>query len=162
MQDSTIEVIEGSRPRFDRPVKILVAVAGPEQDINAALVKGALAELEAAGAEVEEISLPRVGDVPQALALAERMQDYDGYVVLGAVIDLPVLWSEVARALTGLGMSGGLNGNGLILAETPAAAMQLALPEGGNAGGEAAASVLGLIGLAREWGGKSKGIGFRA
>lgn len=162
MQDETITVTEGEGPRFNKPVKVLVALAGMESAVNEALLKGAMAELDAAGAEVDQVNLPRVGEVPQALALAERMRDYDGYVVLGAVIGLGTLWAEVARALTGLGMAGGLNGNGLILADTPAAAMQLALPEGGNAGGEAAASVLGLIELARGWAATPKGIGFRA
>lgn len=155
MQDTTAD------GRFSRPVKILVALAGAETAVNDALLQGALAELS--GAEVDQITLPRVTDLPQALALAERMRDYDGYVVLGAVIGLPAVWTEVSRALTGLGMAGGLNGNGLILADTPAAAMQLALPEGGNAGGQAAASVLDLISLSRDWSsGSTKGIGFRA
>jgi 6,7-dimethyl-8-ribityllumazine synthase len=161
MQDD-IQVMPPDRPRFDRPVKILVVVAGGEAEVNAALLLGAMARLDAAGAEADQIILPRVGDVPQALGLAERMQDYDGYVVLGAVIGLAGIWAEVARALNALGMGGGLNGNGLILAETAAEALNLAHPDAGNAGGEAAAAVLGLIGLARDWAGKTKGIGFRA
>lgn len=162
MPEETIEVISDGRPRFDRRVKILIAVAGLETEVNEALLKGALAELAAAEAEVDQISLPRVAELPQALGLAERMRDYDGYVILGAVIGQPDMWSVIARELTALGVEGGLNGNGLILADTPAAALSLAHPEGANAGGEAAASVLGLIALARAWAGQNKGIGFRA
>jgi 6,7-dimethyl-8-ribityllumazine synthase len=144
-----------------KPVKILIAVAGAEAAVNAALLAGAQAKLAAAGAEVEEIRLTRVGDLPQALALAESMQDFDGYVVLGAVIGATHLWSDVSRALTGLGMGGGLNGNGLVLADSAEAALALSDPKGADAGGAAAASVLGLIALAKGWKGQTKGIGFR-
>ena len=151
---------QGGKP--GKPVKILLAVAGAEAAVNAALLAGAQARLMAAGAEVEEIRLTRVADLPQALALAEAMQDFDGYVVLGAVIAAPYLWADVSRALTGLGMGGGLNGNGLVLADTAEAALVAADPKGADAGGQAAASVLGLIALAEGWKGRTKGIGFRA
>lgn len=149
-------------PMPGKPVKILLAVAGAEAAVNAALLEGAKAKLAAAGAEVEDIRLTRIGDVPQAVALAEAMQDFDGYVVLGAVIAAPHLWADVTRALTGIGMGGGLNGNGLVLADSAEAALVAADPKGADAGGAAAASVLGLIALARGWKDLTKGIGFRA
>ena len=151
---------QGGKPR--KTLKILLAVAGAEAAVNAALVAGARARLAAAGAEVEEIALARVMDLPQALALAEAMQDFDGYVSLGAVIGAPHLWADVSRALTGLGMGGGLNGNGLVLADSAEAALVAADPMGADAGGAAAASVLGLIALADGWKNRTKGIGFRA
>ena len=150
---------QGAKP--GKPVKILLAVAGGEAAVNAALVAGARAKLAAAGAVVEEIALVGVADLPQALALAEAMQDFDGYVALGAVIGAPHLWSDVSRALTGLGMGGGLNGNGLVMADSAAAALAAADPAGADAGGQAAASVLGLVSLARGWKARTKGIGFR-
>ena len=151
---------QGGKP--GKTLKILLAVAGAEAAVNAALVAGARARLAAAGAEVEEIALARVMDLPQALALAEAMQDFDGYVSLGAVIGAPHLWADVSRALTGLGMGGGLNGNGLVLADSAEAALVAADPKGAEAGGAAAASVLGLIALADGWKNRTKGIGFRA
>ena len=149
-------------PNAGKPVKILLVIAGEDAAVNAALLAGAGAKLAAAGAEVEEIRLTRVLDVPQALALAETMQEFDGYVVLGAVIAAPHLWADVSRALTGIGMGGGLNGNGLVLADSAEAALVAADPKGADAGGAAAASVLGLIGLAKGWKARTKGIGFRA
>ena len=144
-------------------MKILLVVAGEAAAaVNAALLAGAGAKLAAAGAEVEEIRLTRISDVPQALALAEAMQEFDGYVVLGAVIAAPHLWADVSRALTGIGMGGGLNGNGLVLADSAEAALVAADAKGADAGGAAAASVLGLIALARGWRARTKGIGFRA
>ena len=152
---------QGSGP--GKPVKILLVVAGEAAAaVNAALLAGAGAKLAAAGAEVEEIRLTRISDVPQALALAEAMQEFDGYVVLGAVIAAPHLWADVSRALTGIGMGGGLNGNGLVLADDAQAALLAADPMRADAGGAAAASVLGLIALATGWKIRTKGIGFRA
>jgi 6,7-dimethyl-8-ribityllumazine synthase len=151
---------QGAKP--GKPVKILLAVAGGEAAVNAALVAGAKARLAAAAAEVEEIALARVIDLPQALALAETMQDFDGYVALGVVIGEPHLWADVSRALTGLGMGGGLNGNGIVLADSAAAALVAADPLGADAGGQAAASVLALVALATGWKNRTKGIGFRA
>jgi len=149
-------------PNPGKPLKILLAIAGDVAAVNAALLAGAGAKLAAAGAEVEEIRLTRILDVPQALALAETMQQFDGYVVLGAVIAAPHLWADVSRALTGIGMGGGLNGNGLVLADSAEAALVAADPKGADAGGAAAASALGLISLAKGWQARTKGIGFRA
>lgn len=149
-------------PNAGKPVKILLVVAGDAAAVNAALLAGAGAKLAAAGAEVEEIQLTRILDVPQALALAETMQEFDGYVVLGAVIAAPHLWADVSRALTGIGMGGGLNGNGLVLADSAEAALVAADPKGADAGGAAADAVLGLIALAKGWKDRTKGIGFRA
>ncbi len=148
-------------PHFDKPVKVLMVQAGPETEVNAALARGARAVLEASGVEIEEIALPGLADLPQALALAERMQDFDAYVALGAVIASPDLWSEMAHALSALGMSGVLNGNGVLLAETVEEAAEMADPSGIDVGGAAARSVLNLVALARGWGARSKGIGFR-
>ena len=147
---------------FDKPVKVLVVQAGPETAVNAALAEGARAVLAAAGVEIEEIAVLGMADLPQALALAERMQDFDAYVALGAVIDSPSIWGEVARALSALGMSGALNGNGVVLAETAEEALEMADPKGIDVGGGAARSALSLVALARGWSETTKGIGFRA
>jgi 6,7-dimethyl-8-ribityllumazine synthase len=143
-------------PKFDKPVKLLVVVAGTDAEVNALARSGAMAALT--GIQVEEISLPRVADVPQALGLAERLQEFDGYVVLGLVLGAAEGWSDVARALTGLGMGGALNGNGLIWAKDRAEALKVAEA----AGSAAALSVLNLIALSRTWTTMTKGIGFRA
>ena len=145
-------MLDHDSARAEKPTKILVALAGAEPALGEALLAGARAKLDGFGAEVEVIRLSRVRDVPQALALAERMQEFDGYVALGVVTGR----SHVERALMGLGMSGGLVGIGLVAAEGCTA--EAATLEGGAA----AVSVLELIGLARAWAGKSKGIGFRA
>ena len=73
-------------PAFDKPVKLLVVVAPYYKDIADNLVAGAKAVGAACGAEVEVIEVPGALEVPSAIALAERLADYDGYVALGCVI----------------------------------------------------------------------------
>jgi 6,7-dimethyl-8-ribityllumazine synthase len=135
-------------PGFDKPVRVLLVVARGA----AALVAGAEAVLARVGAEVERVDVPGVLELAPAIALAERLESFDGYVALGSAQG--PLWSEVTRVLQALALGGALNGNGVVLAEGSDAAM---------AGGQQAAeAVLHLIALSRRWSAKTKGIGFRA
>jgi 6,7-dimethyl-8-ribityllumazine synthase len=154
-------------PSFDRPVKLLIVVAPYYKDIADNLVAGARAVGAACGAEVELIEVPGALEVPSAIAMAERLAEYDGYVALGCVIrgettHYDTVCNDSSRAISLLGLQGACIGNGILTVENRAQAEVRADPGGQNKGGGAAAAALHLIALSRKWAGKSKGIGFRA
>jgi len=154
-------------PSFDKPVKLLVVVAPYYKDIADNLVAGARAVGTACGAEVEVIEVPGALEVPSAIAMAERLAEYDGYVALGCVIrgettHYDTVCNDSSRAISLLGLQGACIGNGILTVENRAQAEVRADPGGQNKGGGAAAAALHLVALSRKWAGKSKGIGFRA
>ncbi|WP_333818037.1 6,7-dimethyl-8-ribityllumazine synthase [Tabrizicola sp.] len=154
-------------PVFDKPVKLLVVVAPYYKDIADNLVAGARAVGEACGATVEVIEVPGALEVPTAIAMAERLADYDGYVALGCVIrgettHYDTVCNDSSRAISLLGLQGACIGNGILTVENRAQAEVRADPGGQNKGGGAAAAALHLVALSRKWAAKTKGIGFRA
>ena len=153
-------------PVFDRPVKLLVVVAPYYKDVTDQMVAGARGVAAACGAEVDVIEVPGALEIPTAIALAERMARYDGYVALGCVIrgettHYDTVCNDSSRALSLLGLQGACIGNGILTVETRAQAGVRAEVAGANKGGGAAAAALHLVALARGWAGKTKGIGFR-
>lgn len=154
-------------PVFDRPVRLLIVVAPYYRDIADNLVAGARAIAAQAGAEVELVEVPGALEVPTAIALAERMAKFDGYVALGCVIrgettHYDTVCNDSSRAISLLGLQGACIGNGILTVENRAQAEVRADPAGQNKGGGAAAAALHLIALSRNWAGQTKGIGFRA
>lgn len=154
-------------PQFDKPVKLLIVVAPYYKDIADNLVAGARAVAAACGAETEVIEVPGALEVPSAIALAERLSNYDGYVALGCVIrgettHYDTVCNDSSRGLTLLGLQGTCLGNGILTVENREQAVVRADPDGQNKGGGAAAAALHLIALTRRWSATRKGIGFRA
>jgi 6,7-dimethyl-8-ribityllumazine synthase len=154
-------------PSFDKPVKLLIVVAPYYKDIADNLIAGARAIAAAAGAEADLIEVPGALEVPSAIAMAERLADYDGYVALGCVIrgettHYDTVCNDSSRAISLLGLQGACIGNGILTVENRAQAEVRADPAGQNKGGGAAAAALHLVALSRKWAGSSKGIGFRA
>ena len=154
-------------PTFDKPVKLLVVVAPYYKDIADNLVAGAKAVGAACGATVEVIEVPGALEVPSAIAMAERIAEYDGYVALGCVIrgettHYDTVCNDSSRAISLLGLQGACIGNGILTVENRAQAEVRADSAGQNKGGGAAAAALHLVALSRKWAGTSKGIGFRA
>ncbi len=154
-------------PSFDKPVRLLIVVAPYYKDIADNLVAGALATAAACGAEVEVVEVPGALEVPTAIAMAERLAKYDGYVALGCVIrgettHYDTVCNDSSRAISLLGLQGAAIGNGILTVENRAQAEVRADPAGQNKGGGAAAAALHLIALSRNWAGQTKGIGFRA
>ncbi len=154
-------------PTFDRAVRLLVVVAPYYKDVTDDLVAGARAVAAQAGAEVEVIEVPGALEVPTAIAIAERMAKYDGYVALGCVIrgettHYDTVCNDSSRGIMLLGLQGACIGNGILTVENMAQAAVRADPAGQNKGGGAAAAALHLIALSRNWAGQTKGIGFRA
>ncbi len=153
------------RPEFSEPVKLLIVVAPFYRDIADMLIAGAVAEIEAAGATHELIEVPGALEVPTAIGVADRMSNFDGYVALGCVIrgettHYETVCNDSSRALTLLGLSGCLIGNGILTVENRDQAVARADPGQMNKGAGAAAAALHLIALARKWGNKRKGVGF--
>ncbi len=154
-------------PSFDKPVKLLIVVAPYYKDIADNLVAGARATAKAAGAGVDLIEVPGALEIPTAIAMAERLAQYDGYVALGCVVrgettHYDTVCNDSSRGITLLGLQGACIGNGILTVENMAQAEVRADPAQQNKGGGAAAAALHLIALARGWAGASKGIGFRA
>ncbi len=154
-------------PTFDKPVKLLIVVAPYYKDIADNLVAGARAVGAACGAEVDLVEVPGALEIPTAIAMAERMAKYDGYVALGCVIrgettHYDTVCNDSSRAISLLGLQGACIGNGILTVENRAQAEVRADAAGQNKGGGAAAAALQLIALSRRLAGSTKGIGFRA
>ncbi len=154
-------------PVFDRPVKLLIVVAPYYKDIADNLVAGARATARASGAETDVVEVPGALEIPSAIALAERLAEFDGYVALGCVIrgettHYDTVCNDSSRGITLLGLQGAAIGNGILTVETRAQAEVRADPAGQNKGGGAAAAALHLVALSRKWARDTKGIGFRA
>ncbi len=152
-------------PEFDKPVKVLIVVAPYYKDIADQLVTGARAALEAAGASSEVVEVPGALEVPQAIALAHRLSNFDGYVALGCVIrgettHYETVCNDSSRALTLLGLQGCCVGHGILTVENRGQAEVRAEAAGQNKGGGATEAALHLIALARRWGQPKGGIGF--
>lgn len=154
------------RPKFDKPVKLLIVVAPYYKDIADNLIAGAKAEITAAGGTFDLVEVPGALEVPTAIAIAERISNFDGYVALGCVIrgettHYETVCNDSSRALQLMGLQGVCIGNGILTVENRDQAVVRADASGQNKGGGAAAAALHLIALARKWGGPRKGVGFR-
>jgi 6,7-dimethyl-8-ribityllumazine synthase len=154
-------------PTFDKPVKLLIVVAPYYREIADDLVAGARATAALAGAEVDLAEVPGALEIPTAIAMAERMARYDGYVALGCIVrgettHYDTVCNDSSRALSLLGLQGACIGNGILTVENIPQAQVRANPAEMDKGGGAAAAALHLIALARKWGSATKGIGFRA
>jgi 6,7-dimethyl-8-ribityllumazine synthase len=154
-------------PTFDAPARLLIVVAPYYRDIADNLIAGARAIAASCGAEVELVEVPGALEVPTAIAMAERLAKFDGYVALGCIIrgettHYDTVCNDSSRALSLLGLQGACIGNGILTVENRTQAEVRADPAGQNKGGGAAAAALHLIALSRTWAGKPKGIGFRA
>ena len=153
------------RAEFNTPVKLLIVVAPFYRDIADILIKGAVAEIEAAGGSYEIAEVPGALELPTAIGIAERMSNFDGYVALGCVIrgettHYETVCNDSSRGLTLLGLQGLCIGNGILTVENRAQAEVRADPQAMNKGAGAAAAALHLVALARKWGGPRKGVGF--
>jgi 6,7-dimethyl-8-ribityllumazine synthase len=131
---------------------ILIVEARFYSHIANALLDGATAALDAAGASFERVSVPGALEIPPAIALAARSdKGYDGFVALGCVIrgetyHFEIVSSESARGLMDLGVRSGLCiGNGILTVENEEQALVRASTTGSDKGGDAARACLALI-----------------
>ena len=125
----------------------------PENPLNAlepvAMMRAAL---EAAGHDVEVLTVPGALEVPGAIALASESGRYDGYVGIGVVIrgetyHFEIVAGESARGIMALTMDGMAIGNGILTVENEAQALVRADPAQNDKGGEAAKAAMTLLDL---------------
>ena len=138
--------------------KILIVEARFYPHISNALLDGATAALERAGARFERITVPGALEISSAILIAarageDRADSYDGYVALGCVIrgetyHFEIVSTESARGLTDLGLQHGLCvGNGILTCDTEEQAIERAERQGQDKGGDAARACLALVEL---------------
>lgn len=144
--------------------RILIIDAPYYEAISTALLEGAVAELQAAGASWERVAVPGALELPLALAQAVKAQllpgdakhaRFDGCVVLGCVIrgetsHYDTVCNNANHWLMDIAARHAIPlGNAILTVETQAQALERA--EGGRKGkgADAARACLALIGHAR-------------
>ena len=137
--------------------RILIVEARFYDDLSDALLKGARAALDTAGAVHHTVTVPGALEVPGAIAFAlDRAVPYDGYVALGMVIrgetyHFEIVCNESARGLTDLAVGrGAAIGNGIVTVETMEQGRERADPDRKDKGGDAARATLAMVALKHE------------
>jgi 6,7-dimethyl-8-ribityllumazine synthase len=130
------------------------------EDLSDELAKGAIAELEEAGAAYERIAVPGALEIPQVMGLVARAGlapygterwRYHGVIALGCVIrgetsHYEIVANESARALLELATRHGIPlGNGILTVEDESQAWERASISDGNKGRDAARACLRLV-----------------
>ena len=150
------------KPKKDseQRLRMLVVEARFYPHISDALLRGATAAIEEAGAEFDRVEVSGALEIPPAIAIAaeaakRKRKPYDGAVALGCVIQgetfhFDIVAMQSARALIDLSVAQQLPiGNGILTVDNEAQALKRAGSAQGNKGGEAARAALGLARLKR-------------
>ncbi|MCX8998974.1 6,7-dimethyl-8-ribityllumazine synthase [Rhizobiaceae bacterium BDR2-2] len=143
---------------------LLIVEARFYDDLSNALLDGAKAALDAAGATYDVVTVPGALEIPAVIAMALDGMDagtvaYDGFVALGMVIrgetyHFDIVSNESARALMDLSVSESLPiGNGILTVENEAQAWARARKSDLDKGGFAARAALAMIELKEKLGG---------
>lgn len=132
--------------------RFLIVEARFYDHLNDMLIAGARAALQAAGHQVDVITVPGALEIPGAISLAEQSGEYEGYVGIGVVIrgetyHFEIVAGESARGIMALTMDGIAIGNGIQTVENEAQALVRADPKQKDKGGEAAKAALALLAL---------------
>ena len=142
---------------------LLIVEARFYDDLADALLGGAKAALDRAGATYDVVSVPGALEVPAVISFAldgaeEGGREYDGFVALGCVIrgethHFDIVANESARALMDLSVEESLAiGNGILTVENDEQAWARARANEGDKGGFAARAALTMIELRRKLG----------
>src|SRR3978361_420461 len=140
--------------------RALIVEARFYDDIQDALLQGAIAELKAAGVTHEVITVPGALEIPAAIAIAldaaeKAGKPYDAAIALGCVIrgdtiHFEIVSMESSRALMDLSVARRVPlGNGILTVDTDTQAWLRARPEEADKGGDAARAALALVRLKR-------------
>ena len=143
--------------------RVLIVEARFYDDIQDALLEGAVAELKAAGVGHDVITVPGALEIPAAIAIAieageKNGKPYDAAIALGCVIrgetiHFEIVSQESARALMALSVARKIPiGNGILTVENEAQAFARARVEEQDKGGDAARAALALIALQQQVG----------
>ena len=151
---------------FIRPegkAHLLIVEARFHEGLADALLDGAKAALDEAGATCDVVTVPGALEVPAVIAFADEAAEeggteYDGYVALGCVIrgetyHFEIVANESSRGLMDLATHGLLAiGNGILTVENEEQAWVRARREDGDKGGFAARAALTMIALRERMG----------
>ncbi len=140
--------------------RVLIVEARFYDDIQDALLDGAIAELKAAGATHEVLTVPGALEIPAAVAIAIDAAEasgkpYDAAIALGCVvrgetIHFEIVSMESARALMDLSVARKFPlGNGIITVNNDEQAWARAKPGDLNKGGDAARAALAMLRIKR-------------
>src|ERR1700743_1308058 len=139
---------------------VLIVEARFYDDIQDALLEGALAELKAADVSHDIITVPGALEIPAAIAIAldaaeQNGKPYDAAIALGCVvrgdtIHFEIVSMESSRALMDLPVARKFPlGNGIITVNTDAQAWARARASELNKGGDAARAALAMLRIKR-------------
>ena len=128
-----------------------------------ALLEGATAALDAAGATYDVITVPGALEIPAVISFAldaaeDGGTEYDGYVALGTVIrgetyHFDIVANESSRALMDLAVEESLAiGNGILTTENEEQTWLRARRSEGDKGGFAARAALTMIAIRERFG----------
>ncbi|WJR81372.1 6,7-dimethyl-8-ribityllumazine synthase [Bradyrhizobium sp. NP1] len=140
--------------------RALIVEARFYDDIQDALLEGAVAELKAAGVAHDVITVPGALEIPAAIVIALEAAEksgrpYDAAVALGCVIrgdtiHFEIVSMESSRGLMDLSVARKLPlGNGIITVNTEAQAWARARASELNKGGDAARAALAVLRIKR-------------
>ena len=144
------------KPAKRGTLRMLIVEARFYNDIVDALLAGARAVFDEAGAEYDSITVPGALEIPAAIAMALDASDYDGAVALGCVIlgetyHFEVVSNESARGLMDLAVRERIAlGNGILTVDNEEQAKARAGGSIGNKGAEAARAALVMAKLKRD------------
>jgi 6,7-dimethyl-8-ribityllumazine synthase len=140
--------------------RALIVEARFYDDIQDALLEGALTELKAAGVSHDILTVPGALEIPAAIAIAldaaERHgKPYDAAIALGCVIrgdtiHFEIVSHESSRALMDIAVDRRVPlGNGILTVNTEDQAWQRARASELNKGGDAARAALAMLRIKR-------------
>jgi len=146
-------------------MKILIVESRFYEDITDNLVKGAVRELQAVGAGFKRVIVPGILEIPSAIRYAVRAMEmratderYSGYITLGCAIKGETdhydhVCREAFAGVQNLSLQYTLAiGNGILTVHDKAQAMERAMPEKRNFGGQAARACLRMIDIKKDLG----------
>ncbi|NRA88033.1 MAG: 6,7-dimethyl-8-ribityllumazine synthase [Rhizobiales bacterium] len=137
----------------DKAPHILIVDSPFHEAINAELVKGCVAALEAANVTYEKVSAPGALEIPLAATFGFETGRFDGVVVLGCVIrdgtsNYDIVVEQCAHGVAHLSLSEALPmGNAVLAVENIEQAQKQADSQGLDKGGLAAKATLKMIEL---------------
>ena len=139
-------------------MNVLIVESRFHPAVAEALTDGATKALQLGGAHFTRAQVPGILEIPAAIALGARADRFDGYVALGSMVrtgtaHFELITDNVFYGLTRLGTDHALCiGNGIVVATTEDAALQMALKEERDVGGDAARACLAMVALAKRLG----------
>jgi 6,7-dimethyl-8-ribityllumazine synthase len=147
----------------DKKLKLLIVEARFYDDLSDALLDGAKAALDAAGAAYDVVTVPGALEIPAVISFALDAADdegtqYDGYVALGTVIrgetyHFDIVANESCRAIMDLSVAESIAvGNGILTVENDDQAWARARRTEGDKGGFAARAALTMIAIREKLG----------